>query len=756
MTIQTNRRGFISATGSLIVSVALPGAVAPARAQMPAALDKRPPLDPSKLASYLSVNADGTVNAYLGKLDMGQGTDIGIAQMVAEELDVDVARVHVLQGDTDTSLNMGGATGSSGIWKGGAALRNAAAEARRVLVEMAAEKLGVPADRLAVVGGVVGVKGEAGKNVTYAQLIGGKWFDVPMEWNKQIGIMLGVKGQAKPKSPSEYKVVGKSIRRRDVAGKVLGTMEYAVDVKPKGMLHARVVLPPVAGATPVSVDESSIEAIPGARVVRQDAFLAVVAPREWDAIRARRALKVTWSDSKPALPGDAGVYDWIRKATVNKRMVEVDTGNLDKAFADAAKVVDASYEWPFQSHASMGPGCAVVDYQPEGITTVWTPTQKPHFAREGVANILGLPLDKVHGLYVMGPGSYGRNDSGDAAMAAALISKAVGKPVRAQHMREDGHAWDPKNPASVHVARAAVDKDGNVTAWHFESKAFSRLDVESNESQPAHTLPGQLTGAALKYTAAFGVPEESYGFSAKRKAWETVPPLMERNSPLRTSHMRDPTGPQVHFASESFMDELAYAIGMDTVAFRMKYLADPRDQAVVKAAAERAGWTPHTSARKRMKGDVAVGQGVAFSQRAGTRVAVVAEVEVNAKTGRVWCKRFTVAHDCGQIINPELLRMGIEGNMVQGASRAIWEETKFDDKMVTSVDWLSYPILDMKEAPEAIDIVLIDHPEIEPTGAGEPSMRPVAAAIANAIYDATGVRLRQAPFTPERVKAGMA
>jgi nicotinate dehydrogenase subunit B len=306
------------------------------------------------------------------------------------------------------------------------------------------------------------------------------------------------------------------------------------------------------------------------------------------------------------------------------------------------------------------------------------------------------------------------------------------------------------------VARAAVDKDGNVTAWHFESKAFSRLDVESNESQPAHTLPGQLAGAPLKYTAAFGAPEESYGFAAKRTAWETTPPLVERNSPLRTSHMRDPTGPQVHFASESFMDELAYAIGMDPVAFRLKYLKDPRDRAVVKAAAEKAGWEPHAAALKRMEGDIAKGMGIAFAQRSGTRVAVVADVEVNAKTGKVWGRRFTVAHDCGQIINPGLLRMGVEGNIVQGCSRALWEETRFDDRMVTSIDWATYPILDIKEAPESIDVVLIDHPEIPPTGAGEPSMRPVAAAIANAIFDATGVRLRQAPFTPERVKAGLA
>ncbi len=756
MNMQLNRRGFVAGTGALVVSIAAPGVTSPAFAGAPAPLDQRPALDPTKLSSYISVNGDGSVNAYLGKLDMGQGTDIGIAQMVAEELDVGVDRVHILQGDTDTSLNMGGATGSSGVWKGGAALRNAAAEARRILVDMASDKLGLPREKLLVENGVVKTNDDAAEKVSYADLIGGKWFDVPLEWNQQIGIMLAVKGQAKLKPYADHKVIGKPIRRRDIADKVMGEMVYAVDVKPEGMLHGRLVLPPVAGASVTTVDEGSIAQIPGARVVRERDFLAVVAPREWDAIKAQRQLKVAWSAATPNLPGHAGLYEWIEKAKPNKRAVEVDEGDLDKAFADAAKVVEATYTWPFQSHASMGPGCAVVDYKPDGVTTVWTPTQKPHYARDGVANILKLPPEKVHGLYVMGPGSYGRNDSGDAAMAAALISKAVGKPVRVQHMRDQGSGWDPKNPASVHKVRAAVDKDGVVTAWHFESKAFSRLDVESNESQPAHTLPGQLSGVPLKYTAAFGVPDETYGFAAKRKAWETVPPLLDRNSPLRSSHMRDPTGPQIHFASESFMDELAYAIGMDPVAFRLKYLKDSRDAAVVKAAAEKAGWTPHTSARKTMDGDIARGQGIAYSGRNGTRVAVVAEVEIDTTTGKTRGRRFTVAHDCGQIINPALLTMCIEGNVVQGSSRALWEETKFDDKMVTSIDWLTYPILDITEAPDQVDVVLIDHPEVEPTGAGEGSMRPIAAALANAIYDATGVRLRQAPFTPERIKAGLA
>jgi CO/xanthine dehydrogenase Mo-binding subunit len=306
----------------------------------------------------------------------------------------------------------------------------------------------------------------------------------------------------------------------------------------------------------------------------------------------------------------------------------------------------------------------------------------------------------------------------------------------------------------VHVARAALDREGKVIAWQFETKGFSKRDLFTNEGDPANTLAGQLLGVPLKHTAIFGPPGESYVFDAKRKASETIPPLLDRGSPLRTSHLRDPAGPQTTFAVESFMDELALATNTDPVEFRVRYLKDARDVAVIKAAAEKAGWKPHVGARKQLVGDVLVGQGVGYATRAGTRVAIVAEVEVNRQTGKVWARRFTVAHDCGQIIAPDLLRQCIEGNIVQSASRALWEEVKFDNRSVTSIDWKTYPILDMTEAPEAIDIVLIDHPERIPTGAGEGATRPTAGAIANAIFDATGIRLRQAPFTPDRIKGG--
>jgi CO/xanthine dehydrogenase Mo-binding subunit len=753
MNIAINRRHLLASAGALMVSVALPGVKVRAAT---AGLDKRTPLKPDQLATYISVNQDGSAVGWIGKVDMGQGTEIGWVKMIAEELDLPAERVTIVQGHTDVTINQGGASGSTGIWKGGAAMRNAAAEARRVLVDMAAEKLGLPADQLTVADGVVSAKSDANKKVSYGELIGGRFFDVQLEWNKVIGADLQVKGQAKPKPVSEYKIVGKpGTRRRDVPPKVLGTIEYMVDAKVPGMLHGRMIRPAVAGAVPTAVDEESVGDIPGVKVVWQKGFIGVVAPKEWDAIRASEKLKVTWSDAAPPFPGNAGLYDYIRKAKIVERDKPVEVGNIEAGFANSAKVVEATYEWPFQSHAPMAPACGLADVR-DGEATVWSGTQKPHYAQEGIAKMLDLPVEKVKVVSMPGPGSYGRNDADDAAMDAAVLSKAVGKPVRVQGMRYEGHGWDPKAPASIHVSRAAIDKDGKVTAWHFDTKAFSKRDFLNNAGVPEHTLAGQLMDMPLKPVHLFGPPDESYGFASMRKTGATVPPLLDRASPLRTAHMRDPGGPQTHFAVESFMDEVALAIGADPVEFRLRYLKDARDIAVIKAAAEKAEWKPRVGPRKEARGDVLVGQGIAYAARQGTRVATIAEVEVNKSTGKVWARRFVVAHDCGQIVAPDLLRMAIEGNVVQSTSRALWEEVMFDQKGVTSVDWKTYPILDMMEAPETIDIILIDHPEIPPTGAGEASSRPTAAALANAIFDATGIRLRQAPFTPARLKAGMA
>jgi CO/xanthine dehydrogenase Mo-binding subunit len=354
----------------------------------------------------------------------------------------------------------------------------------------------------------------------------------------------------------------------------------------------------------------------------------------------------------------------------------------------------------------------------------------------------------------MGPGSYGRNDAGDAAHDAALLSKLTGRPVRVQYMRHDGTGWDPKGPAGVFRARAGLDAAGNVVAYEFHGKGFSRQDVEQIEAHPKDTLVGQLTGWAPKGNLVFQTPSEAYAFENKRLSWETVPPMLDRASPLRTGHFRDPLGAETHFASESFIDEVARAAGADPVAFRLAYLKDERHAAVVKAVAQKAQWKAGANP-SRGKGDVMVGRGVSYTERNGTLVAVIAEVEVDRRTGRVWAKKFTVAHDCGQIINPGTLRNTIEGNVVQAVSRTLFEEVHFDQNRVQSVDWATYPIVELADAPEAIDIVLIYRPNMAPQGAGEPSTRTVPAAIANAIFDATGVRMRRVPITPERMKAAL-
>jgi CO/xanthine dehydrogenase Mo-binding subunit len=752
------RRSMLKSVGALVVSVGMPISLETVLSiKAAAAQGAKPPLVPSELDSYIAIDADGTVSAFFGKMDMGQGLFTAIGQIVAEELDVPFKQVKVIMGDTATSVNQGGASGSTGIQNGGKQMRAAAAEARRILNEMAAAKLGAPVDKLIVVDGIVRVLGDqdAARTVTYADLIGGRYFNTQLAWNKQIGNNLYAPGKARLKPVSEYKIVGQPIPREDIAPKVFAQQDYVTDVKVPGMVHARMIRPPVAGAVPVNVDEASVGDIPGARVVWQKGFLGVVADKEWDAVKAAEKLKVDWSAAKPPFPPEADLYDHIRQAPSVHEEASGNRDELEAAFRRAARVIEAEYEWPFQSHASMGPACAVVDIKGDEVT-VWTGSQKPHFVRDGVAATLGVPAEKVRGIWVPGPGSYGRNDAGDAAADAALLAKAVGRPVRLQYTREQGTAWDPKGPASVHRARAALDADGRVIAYEFTSKAFSRLDVASNESSAKDTLAGQLTGVSLKPEAAFGVPAESYEFPAKLTSWETIPPLLDRGSPLRTSHLRDPVGPQIHFASESFMDEIASAIGADPVDFRIRYVKNPRDVAVIRAAAERSGWQRRPSPRTDQSGPTASGRGIAYAQRNGTRVAVVAEVDVDRESGRVFGRKFTVAHDCGLIINPDGLTKTIEGNVVQGLSRTLWEQVRFDEKAVTSVDWLTYPILDITEAPAEIDVVLINRPDVEPSGAGEPSMRPVAAAVANAVFDATGVRIRRVPFTPDQVKAALA
>ena len=483
-----------------------------------------------------------------------------------------------------------------------------------------------------------------------------------------------------------------------MAPKVFAQENFVTDVKVPGMVHGRMIRPAIAGAVPVKVDDSAIKSIPGAKVVWDKGFLGVVADKEWDAIQAAEKLKVEWSAVAPPFPDQASLYDHIRKAPARKAQVEKQNGNVEEAFKTAAKIIEADYEWPFQSHASMGPACALVEIK-DGQVTCWSGTQKSHFVQQGLAATLGVPLDKVHVIWAMGPGSYGRNDADDAAMDAAVLAKAVGKPVRLQYMRDQGTGWDPKGPASTHKARAALDASGKVTAYEFSSKGFSRVDVNTNGGHPWDTLAGQTQGVALKSGDGFGVPAESYAFDNKKLSWETIPPLLDRSSPLRTSHLRDPVGPQIHFASESFIDEVAAAVGADPIEFRLRHIKEPRDVAVIKAAAEKAQ----------------VGHAALAAQGPDRQQGVRPRHRLRAAqrhAGGGDCRGRRRPHDRqdlgAQVHRGARLRAdhqpGRADEMHRGQHRAGRQPhavggSDLRQQGVTSVDWISYPILDITETP---------------------------------------------------------
>ena len=755
-----SRRELLQSLGALVVIAPVAGAAQGALAEAASTTTTgRPPLKPTELDSWVAIGKDGRVTAFFGKPDVGQGVDVAMAQIVGEELDVPADHVEVVFGDTAFTVDQGGVSGSTGVQRGGITLRNAAAEARRVLVEQAAAKLAVPPDQLQVDAGVISVVGQPKRRVTYAELVGGGYFHRQLEWNGQYGNNLVATGKAKPKKPSEYKVVGQSPERRDVAGKVFGDTIYVADLHRPGMLYARMIRPEIAGAKPVSVDEASIAHLPGAKVVRKDDLIAVVSDHEWDTVQAARALKVTWSQTPGAFTPSVDVFDHIRKAPSAKHQIEKTVGDAAGALANPSggKLVEAEYEWPFQSHSSLAPACAVAEFDADGNLTIWGASQKPHATVSGLSQLLGMPPEKIRAITMNGPGSYGRNDAGDAGGDAAVLAKLTGRPVRVQGARSEGHGWDPKGTASIHKIRGLIGDDGKLAAYEYMSKGFSRTEVGPSEGDANAMLAGQLLGFKNPPVYTFGAPEEAYEIPNRTMGWDAIPAFLDTASPLRTSHLRDPLGPQMHFASEGFIDECALAAGADPVEFRLRHLTRPRDTAAIKAAAEKANWKPGPpGARREVRDGMMVGRGIAYVHRGETIVVTVVEVEVDPSTGRVWPRHFVVAHDCGLIINPRNLTHCIECNIVHSTSRALLEEVKFDDRNVTTVDWLSYPILDITDAPESVEVVLLDHPDIAPSGAGEPSTRPTAAAIGNAIFDATGVRLRRAPFTRDRVKAALA
>jgi nicotinate dehydrogenase subunit B len=486
-------------------------------------------------------------------------------------------------------------------------------------------------------------------------------------------------------------------------------------------------------------------------------FAAVVADSEWGAIRAAKELRVAWkSPDKPPLPED--LYSYMRTAAPRASKEGIKRGDA-AAMLEAAKLkLNATYEWPFQAHATMDPGCAVADFQAHGLTTVWCGAQKPHGLRKGLAQLLGAAETQVRVIWVEDAGSYGRAGYEDVAADAVLLSREVGKPVRVQWMRSDMTAWGGKGPATIIDLAAGFGADG-IDSLQFTSRVFSGTEILPQPNSAGNLLAAQLAGVANETVgdeySQWGEQTQPYTFANVHSVSHILAPLYASASPLRTTHLRDPGGPAGTFAGECFVDEIAAAARIDPVEFRLKYLDDARAAAVLKAAAERAAWDSRPSPAPAAHGaDVVAGRGVAIALRSGTHVATVAEVEVNRRTGAVRVKRLICAHDCGLIINPEALRGTIAANLIQSLSRALLEEVTFDRDHVTSVDWDTYPVARASDVP-AVDIVLLSHPELPSSGAGEPSTRPTAAAIGNAIFDATGARVRQAPLTRTRIKAAI-
>ena len=754
----SSRRDFFKQTGGLAIAFSLVDATIVPRVFGAVEAGKVSLPDPTRLDAWLHIEKDGMVSFYTGKVEIGTGLQTAFQQIVAEELDISPLKVNLVQGDTALTPDQGGTGGSTSIAIGSRPVRNASATARLLLVKMASQKLGVPADQLDVKDGVVIAKADASKSITYAALVGGADLNDTLKVTGA-GLSNTAEGAGKPKDPSTYKVVGTSFPRVDIPAKIFGQYKWVTDVRVPGMVHGRVVRPAIVGANFVSVDETAVKQIPGfIQTVVKGNFVGVVAQTEWGAVRAAKELKVTWSDTGTPLPDD--LYKHMRTVTPKSTRGAAAKGDVAAAMAKATKKIEASYEYPFHSHATMGPGCSVADYQASGVTTIWSGTQKPHALVKGLAGVINQPLDRVRVIWVQDAGSYGRPGHDDTAADALMLSQAVGKPVRVQWNRADMTTWGAKGPAVAFDMTAAIDANGAVSAVQFSSHAFSGAEVSYTPDSAGNFLGAQLAG--VKNTTGvdefinWGDLSPQYAIANIASESHIVPPLSLGGSPLRTTHLRDPQGPSATFAVESFMDELAAATDSDPVDFRLKYLAEPRAQAVIKAAAEKAGWDRRPSPKRAQpSADVSTGRGIAFGNRGGTRVAIVAEVSVNHKSGAVKVTKMTCAHDCGLIVNPDGLRGMISGNLVQGTSRAIKEEVTFDRTKVTSTDWVSYPIVRSSDVP-ALDIVLLNHPEAPSTGAGEPSIRPIAAAINNAIFDAAGVRLRQVPFTPARVKAALA
>lgn len=734
------RRRFLKtsagAAGGLLVAFHF----GPALAQTAAAAKSMRKQD---LQAWLALQPDGRVTVYSGKVDLGTGVKTALLQMTADELELPMARIDMVMGDTGSTIDQGQTAGSLSISVGGVQLRQACATARLALATAAAAQWQTNVADIGFDGeGRVFSRADRSRSAPYAELL-------------KDGLQrLEVDPKAPLKAPGTHRHVGRSVARVDIPAKVTGEFTYIHDLRLPGMLHARVLRPAGIGAQLQAVDDSAAQRLPGyLRTVRKGNFLAVVATTEWSAVQAARALQPKWSDWAGLPPHDGMVAAW-RGMKVVKTEPRPSRGDIDAGFAQAAKTLKASYDFNIQSHASLGPSCAVARFD-AGQCQVWSASQSTHSLQGEIAALLGLPKEQVRLRYVDGSGCYGRNGHEDCSADAALVSQLLGgAAVRVQWSRADELGWDPKSPPTVVDLEAGIAADGSVSAWR--SRFIIAAQTGTLDDYPL--LAAVHSGVAKKGSYTGNIAHNSdveYAF-ANTKTW------VERvdNQFLRTSHLRTPGRLQNNFANESFLDEVAAATGRDPLALRLSLLSDPRSKAVLEAVAKAANWRPRTAATPAATAAAersARGRGVAYIryQNEHTYVALVTEVVVDRLSGAVRVERVFCAHDCGQVINPDGAVNQIEGGIVQTISRTLIEDVAFDASRVTSTDWASYPILKFPEVP-TISTVLIDRPEAAPWGAGEMAPAVVPAAIGNAIFDAVGVRLRSAPFLPAKVLAGLA
>jgi CO/xanthine dehydrogenase Mo-binding subunit len=697
------------------------------------------------VASWLELDADGNLTVYAGKVELGTGVQTALAQLVAEELDLPFERVRLVLGDTALTPDQGITAGSKTIQTAGPILRQAAATARAILTRRAADRLGVPAADLWRRNGAFGVAGDETRTVTYGELAT-EPFDQPLA------------DDAPLKPSSDYTVVGRSVPRLDLLAKFTGGEAFVHDLRLDGMLHGRVIRPHVrtqtgVGATVLAIDERDAREVPGlVAVVARGNFVGVVAEREEQAIEAARRLRVTWSDPT-RLPDQAQFFNLMREQPVETQEVVRD-GEVDDAFAAATMTHRATYALPYQAHAAMGPSCAVADVRSDGAT-IYSSSQGVYGLGAALADVLAMDRDAVRVIHREGAGCYGHNGADDVAADAALLSQAVGRPVRVQWERGDEFAWEPKGPAMLTDLRAGLDAAGNVVAWDYQvwtPPHSTRPNGDAGRLLAGELLDPPLTPAPARRGGGDRNAATNYAFPHQRVAVHWLD-----SSPLRQSSLRSLGGLHNTTANERFMDELAALAGADPVEFRLRHLTDPRAIDVIRRAADVAGWQTRPSGPRADQTAPAadgrrIGRGIAFV-RYETRfayAAVVAEVAVDPASGEVRVTRVVVAHDCGLVVNPDGVINQVEGNVIQGISRALKEEVTWDETRVTSLDWGSYPILTFAETPR-IEVALIDRPEEPPLGSGEPAICPTIAAVGNAIHDATGAWLRRAPYTPARV-----